>query len=215
MVKLPRVAVLLSFAALLGACAEQPTGPEPAAVGLDGLALAKAAGKADKTAICHRPPGNPDNVQLIEVGGNAAADHYAHGDHPSYGGACYTFVAGAMNFDQAHDACVSGFGGDLASIHSAAEDAFVSTVVDPTGAGSITPWIGGVEPLGFTSGSGGVYHWTDGSAWDYAGWRGGEPNATGAPAGIQFWPNTNGPLSGWNDVPQSATLSGAVCKYAP
>lgn len=37
-------------------------------------------GRADKVDICHIPPGNPDNVQLINVSGNVVAAHEAHGD---------------------------------------------------------------------------------------------------------------------------------------
>jgi len=34
----------------------------------------------EKVAICHLPPGNPENIQYIEVGAAAVAAHLAHGD---------------------------------------------------------------------------------------------------------------------------------------
>jgi len=37
-------------------------------------------GKKDKIAICHIPPGNPDNAHTISVSGNAKNAHLAHGD---------------------------------------------------------------------------------------------------------------------------------------
>jgi len=41
----------------------------------------------DHVTICHYPPGNPDNVQVITVGVNAVAAHFAnHGDNFPTGG---------------------------------------------------------------------------------------------------------------------------------
>jgi hypothetical protein len=34
----------------------------------------------EKILICHVPPGNPDNLQTIEIGVSARATHEAHGD---------------------------------------------------------------------------------------------------------------------------------------
>ena len=39
----------------------------------------------EKITICHKPPGNPTNVQTIEVAKSALSAHLAHGDHV---GAC-------------------------------------------------------------------------------------------------------------------------------
>ncbi|ATX81537.1 hypothetical protein Ga0123462_0667 [Mariprofundus ferrinatatus] len=38
------------------------------------------AGHSEKVKVCHLPPGNPDNVQSIEVGESAVQAHLAHGD---------------------------------------------------------------------------------------------------------------------------------------
>ncbi len=46
-----------------------------------GLTTSSAyASRAEKVAICHLPPGNPENVQYIEVGSSAVETHMAHGD---------------------------------------------------------------------------------------------------------------------------------------
>jgi hypothetical protein len=154
------------------------------------------------TAPCHRPTDNPDDFGV-------------------FGGACYASVRGPEDGFQSEQACIDDFGGYLASIHSQAEDDFISALVDPGAAGGITAYIGGEAPgpsFRFVSGPLVTYLWSDGSPWDYENWRRttGEPNGSGpAPAGVQFWPNTNGGLSGWNDVPKSAPLGGYVCKYAP
>ena len=41
-----------------------------------------------KVDICHVPPGNPDNVQLISVNQNAVDTHMAHGDYFPTNGSC-------------------------------------------------------------------------------------------------------------------------------
>jgi len=35
---------------------------------------------SEKVTICHVPPGNPGNAQIITVGAPAVAAHLAHGD---------------------------------------------------------------------------------------------------------------------------------------
>lgn len=209
-----KLGIILVLGVAVAACSgDQVVQPE---LSLDPAEAAFAKGGAGKTAVCHRPPDNPSNVRLISISTNAVADHMAHGDHASFEGSCYV-VESATTFAPAEQACVDQYGGHLASIHSQAEDDFISGLVDPNDAGGITAWIGGFAAGGFTAGPGGTYDWTDGSPWDYQNWRltTGEPNATGAPAGVQFWPDNNGGLSGWNDVPQSANLGRAVCKYQP
>ncbi len=183
------------------------------------LAAIPAAQQQDKIGVCHRPPGNPSNVKLITVDADGLADHLSHGDHLSFEGGCYVYVAGPEDSIEAEQACIDDFGGHLASIHSEAEDDFISALVDPDAEGGITASIGGFEPGGFCGGPDAIYTWTDGSPWDYSNWRAPrEPNCSGAgvvSAATQFWPNTNGTLSGWNDVPAEDPLDGFVCKYYP
>ena len=42
--------------------------------------VAGPAGAADKVAICHVPPGQPDRAQTLHVGRSAVAAHLDHGD---------------------------------------------------------------------------------------------------------------------------------------
>ncbi|MEW6319979.1 MAG: right-handed parallel beta-helix repeat-containing protein [Acidobacteriota bacterium] len=104
-------------------------------------------------------------------------------------------------------ACVTA-GGHLASIRSAAENAFVSSVVDPGDVGGITAYIGGYRVgVGFA--------WSDGAAFSYTNWRAGEPNNQGGIENvIQFWPDNNGGFSGWNDIPDFGFGDvGYVCRF--
>ena len=145
----------------------------------------------NKVVICHRPPGNPNNVQVISINVDSLADHLAHGDHLSFGGFCYTVESGDTDYATSEQACVDNFGGHLASIHSQAEDDFISMLVGP---GDKTARIGGYAELGFVNGPGGVYTWTDGTPWDFSNWRAttDEPNGISVPGSVQFWPNTSG-----------------------
>ncbi|MEN8242293.1 MAG: hypothetical protein ABFS17_10260 [Chloroflexota bacterium] len=182
------------------------------------LSLASVAA-ANKVEICHRPPDNPSNVRLIKISINALADHLAQGAHLSFGGYCYVVVPDDQSASLSEQYCQDQFGGHLASIHSLAEDNFISQLVDPDAVGYVTARIGGYAPSGFCSGPYATYAWTDGTPWDYQNWRltTGEPSCSGGhnPGSIQFWPNTNGWLSGWNDTPAGAHLSHFVCKYQP
>lgn len=167
-----------------------------------------------KVQICHHPPDNPDHVQIISISENALADHLAHGDHRSFGDYCYVVVAGDVHADTSEASCDAQFGGHLASIHSQDEDDFISELLQllpPVGPCAPRARIGGYSP-GFCS-----FSWTDETEWDFENWRAGEPSdcQDGDAGSIQFWPNTCGTLSGWNDVLPGAQLGLFVCKYAP
>ena len=130
------------------------------------------------------------------------------------GSSCYALMTGDQGLTTSEEACQTRFpDGHLASIHSKDEDDFISNLVDPSAVGGITARIGGVGP--FCEGSSGTYAWTDSTAWDYQNWRTstGEPSCSAGETSIQFWPNTNGDLSGWNDVSSTGSLGYFVCKY--
>jgi hypothetical protein len=128
-------------------------------------------------------------------------------------GQCYILaqLAEPVVFDVAEQACIDLYGGHLASIHSQEEDDFISNLVDPAAAGSITAYIGYTDKAIEDT-----WVWTDGTPSDFTNWRlfTGEPNNSGGDEDCtQFWPNTNGALSGWNDVPCSLPFTYFVCKW--
>ncbi len=169
--------------------------------------------QSNKVTICHRPPGNPAGVKAISIAVDDLADHLAHGDHRWFGGFCYTVEPGDTSFATSEQACVAKFGGHLASIHSQAEDNFISMLVGS----DRTARIGGYAQTGFIYGPSATYTWVDGTPWNFYNWRNttNEPNGTGVPGSIQFWSNTRGFNSGWNDVPVADPLDYYVCKYRP
>ena len=82
-------------------------------VGSVGLGIAYGD-TAPKVAICHLPPGNPTNVQLITVGAPAVPAHLAHGDlladcAGTCGGTAQVDCAGVCNGSgtQCGDQCCS------------------------------------------------------------------------------------------------------------
>jgi hypothetical protein len=181
------------------------------------ICVGKMAAAEVKVDVCHRPPGNPANVRVISIWERDVADHLAHGDHLAFDDYCYVVVPGDQDAASSEQACQDLYAGHLASIHSQDEDNFLSRLVDPNATGGLTARIGGVAATGFCSGPFATYAWTDGTPWDFSNWRTntGEPNCTpdGAPASVQFWPNTNGGLTGWNDTPSEDSLGSFVCKY--
>ena len=69
-----------------------------------------------------------------------------------------------------------GLSGNLASITSAAENAFVYSLVDDfTWSGSYGPWIGGTGYFDADSSSW-IMSWSDGEVWDYENWDENQPN---------------------------------------
>jgi len=184
------------------------------------LTLLGPSGGGSKIQVIHFPPGNPGHPRIITISVDALPAHLAHGDHGYLDG--FAYAVEPMEPD-AEEVCMTRFGGHLASVHSQAEDDFISLLVDPTGEGHITALIGGYEATGYCDGPDWTYldGWTDSSPWNFENGRRttGEPSCSGGhgPAIIQFWPNTNGSLSGWNDIPAAATtnLPFFVCKYQP
>ena len=106
---------------------------------------------------------------------------------PSSGGSEFSFVANVGSWSNGRAQCQSR-GGDLATIHSAAEDAAAKAVV-PSGSSA---WFGLSDTT--TEGS---YAWVDGSALDYINWAGGEPNNWGGNEDCGGY--YKGHTSGWAD----------------
>ena len=91
-----------------------------------------------------------------------------------------------------------GPGWDLAAITSAAEQAFIETLL-PTAVpgGKISEfWLGGFQPAGSTE-PGGGWSWVTGEAWGYTNWGAGEPNNSGGSE--QHLAVDDRYLWGWND----------------
>ena len=114
-----------------------------------------------------------------------------------------------------------GAGWDLATITSAAEQAFVASLVSPNGPNPIVEyWIGGFQPTGSQE-PGGNWQWinNEGLFWNngavpgmYANWGSVEPNNSGGEA---FLAMDNRYLWGWNDNTSSLyAVNGYVAESA-
>ncbi|HSI32240.1 MAG: lectin-like protein [Phycisphaerae bacterium] len=108
-------------------------------------------------------------------------------------------------------------GGHLASVTSAAENAFVySLVSDPSwwhssGGGSyVGPWIGGTRPTTSTT----AWGWTDGSAWAYTNWAASQPtNTNGNEYYVHYIGAGTTPADTWNDLASPPPGGWAVTGY--
>ncbi|MBX3119213.1 MAG: PEP-CTERM sorting domain-containing protein [Fimbriimonadaceae bacterium] len=101
----------------------------------------------------------------------------------------------------------NGMSGTLATITSAAENAFVFSLADAPqfwaidGAGNNEgPYLGGFQVPGSSEPIGG-WSWVTGEAWGFSSWAGGEPNNWGgAEDWLSFFAQGNNRLATWNDV---------------
>lgn len=99
-------------------------------------------------------------------------------------------------------------GSDLATITSAAENAFVFSLAssltywgNDAASNSQGPYLGGFQPAGSSEPSGG-WQWVTGEAWSYTNWASGEPNNYGGTENVlqMFGHGLNNPQPTWNDV---------------
>lgn len=114
-------------------------------------------------------------------------------------------------------------GGDLASITSLAENAFVfSLVSDPkfwlTAANPtrvLGPWLGGYQLTGSVAPSAG-WTWVTGEAWSLNRWSNGEPNdwQGNQEDKLQFFALGPTPLGYWNDLTGGSLMTGYVVEIA-
>ncbi|CAI5443879.1 unnamed protein product [Caenorhabditis angaria] len=98
--------------------------------------------------------GNCDNMAISAVCETIPYDQCLYG----YNGYCY-YPLGELNQTEAQNACSQNCGGSLVSIHSAAENTYISKIFKDSSKGYIR--------IGAQLSSGNVNSWIDGSVWDY------------------------------------------------
>jgi hypothetical protein len=96
-----------------------------------------------------------------------------------------------------------GIGGHLASITSAAENAFVFALLPPANPSAF--FIGGVKQSG-------AWSWVSGEAWGYTNWDAGEPNGVGDQITWIHGPLAPRPAT-WNDHPAYDYMFRAVFEF--
>eukprot|EP00588_Corethron_pennatum_P012133 CAMPEP_0194278164 /NCGR_PEP_ID=MMETSP0169-20130528/10293_1 /TAXON_ID=218684 /ORGANISM="Corethron pennatum, Strain L29A3" /LENGTH=234 /DNA_ID=CAMNT_0039022295 /DNA_START=222 /DNA_END=922 /DNA_ORIENTATION=+ len=77
-----------------------------------------------------------------------------------------------------HHACARAWGGNLTSVHSAAEREYLARLISH-GAGGGVLFLGGRRRSGALDRdpSGRAWEWSDGTAWNYTDWTAGEPDS--------------------------------------
>ena len=134
-------------------------------------------------------------------------------------------VPGGVTWQNARTAAQAK-GGDLATLTSAAEDAFVFALADnatfwnnPNGIDSVGPWIGGIQPAGSAEPAGG-WSWITGEPFVFTNWFPGEPDEANVNEDlIDLYARgaTNAVRSGqWNDAANLDThVIAYVVEYVP
>ena len=113
------------------------------------------------------------------------------------------FNPGPITWDESRTAAtnVHDGSGDLASITSAAENAFVFALVNDSAYFNVGrgPWLGGFQDPTGAEPSGG-WMWVSGEPFSYTNWTPGEPNELhGGASDNLHLQNGSGPADSWND----------------
>lgn len=138
---------------------------------------------------------------LVRNGLLAAAAALAGGAHAgvvwSANGHEYELVlAQDITWTAARSAATAlGAGWDLATITSAAEDAFVRTLLPASPSARTHLWIGATDAV-----AEGDWKWVTGEAWSYTGWWSGEPNDNGGVEEYGALDFRQANSWAWNDV---------------
>jgi hypothetical protein len=108
----------------------------------------------------------------------------------------------ALTWETARDSALA-LGGQLATLTSASEDAFVFSLVSsrPDAWSNNTfggPWLGAYQPNPYGPADQG-WVWVTGEAWSYTHWAGGEPNDAGWQGGVESYLQFRDYSGGWND----------------
>ncbi|XP_059371994.1 ladderlectin-like isoform X2 [Carassius carassius] len=104
-----------------------------------------------------------------------------------YGRTCFRVFNGPLSWSDAEATCLT-YGGNLASVHSTLEYAFIKSVISS----SNSYWIGGYDAV-----SEGKWFWSDGSKMNFKLWNPKEPNNLG---GFEDCIQMNfGAAGNWND----------------
>lgn len=141
---------------------------------------------------------------------------------PSAGGNGHWYLVvrtpGSIDWNAARSGAQT-LGGDLATITSAAENAFVFSLLSDPGnwrqlqnpTRVFGPWLGGFQTPGAASAASG-WTWISGETWSYTSWSSGEPNDyQGMPEDrLHYFAGGTAPQSNWNDLQQTGLCPGFV-----
>ncbi|KAM4562980.1 galactose-specific lectin nattectin-like [Odontesthes bonariensis] len=109
-----------------------------------------------------------------------------------FGSRCFIFIGTGKTWIDAMHFCIS-IGGNLASVHSADENIFLSELVKKVTGAHHHVWVGGFDIVADKK-----WLWTDGSDFNYRRWHTGLPDNQG---GIEHCLEINYGATYWNDAP--------------
>ena len=109
------------------------------------------------------------------------------------------------------DAAARAKGGNLVTIRSAAENAWLVANIFPISNNEGAIWMGATD-----EGTEGVWRWRSGEAFLYSNWNTGEPNNYQGIENSGVLYKSAGPSGTWNDVPDAAapTVTQAIVEYS-
>ncbi|KAK7933322.1 hypothetical protein WMY93_004218 [Mugilogobius chulae] len=90
-----------------------------------------------------------------------------------FGSRCFKLINEKITWFDAEKSCHS-LGANLASIHSAEENSFITDLIKTATGSNSETWIGGADAV-----KEGQWLWSDGSVWDFTNWHSGQPDNAG------------------------------------
>ncbi|XP_034027567.1 galactose-specific lectin nattectin-like [Thalassophryne amazonica] len=108
-------------------------------------------------------------VCALGIGANVTSSSCPSG-WTRQGSRCFTFHRGSMDWATAELTCVRK-GGNLASIHNQREQNFITQLIRKLSGENTKTWIGGYDAV-----KEGLWLWSDGSTFNYKGWKKGQPD---------------------------------------
>ncbi len=128
----------------------------------------------------------------------ATCDGKLVGDH------CYRAFTGNANWGNSENACKT-WGGHLASISDATEDAAVRQLVQATCGNNASAMLGASDAT-----TEGTWLWNDGTPWKYTHWDSGQPSNSGGGGGQDYLMLR--PNGAWNDLAANDVLGCRICE---
>uniref|UniRef100_A0A8C6UEW7 C-type lectin domain-containing protein n=1 Tax=Neogobius melanostomus TaxID=47308 RepID=A0A8C6UEW7_9GOBI len=142
---------------------------------------------------------------LLTAGAAAGFEPECPANWTPFGTRCFKFTDSSLTWTQAEKLCQSE-GANLASIHSAEENAFVIDLIQKATGVSRRTWIGGHDAF-----QDNLWMWSDGSVWNYSDWNVHQPdNWNGNETFVEINHRVQGSNARWNDLMEDA-LRAYIC----
>uniref|UniRef100_W5L321 Galactose-specific lectin nattectin-like n=1 Tax=Astyanax mexicanus TaxID=7994 RepID=W5L321_ASTMX len=139
--------------------------------------------------------GSSQNVVGRPLGNSLNAWKYCQLGWSTYERRCFRFFKTALQWIYAEAECLR-YGGNLASVHSANEYAFLKKLIHQGAGSAVKTWIGGHDAV-----KEGIWLWSDGSYMNVRAWNSGDNQPDNYKKNEHCLEMNHGAVQLWNDSP--------------